>query len=302
MLRGPTPRDRGIGRAARHAPWLCASGDAAATSFGRRQSATRHRHVIARPADDLDALPPCSAGSDHGCAVKGMSASPGIVVLDRSGRIGFATDGAATLLQLGDGLTARGGQLIGRRGGPRLEDSVQATLADPPDAPCGPLRTVVLCRRDRLPLIATLAPLTSAATGPLGALVLLHDPEAALRPATEVLRQAFGLTVAEAAVAQAGAGRGRRAPPDRRAAPSQPEHRPHPRGPGARQDRHAPAGRPGPAAPAPGHRRGREGRLRGGLPARRRGRRPGGLAGAADRAAARGPGARRAAGGEGCAQ
>jgi DNA-binding CsgD family transcriptional regulator/quercetin dioxygenase-like cupin family protein len=132
-----------------------------------------------------------------------MSASPGIVVLDRSGRIGFATDGAATLLQLGDGLTARGGQLIGRRGGPRLEDSVQATLADPPDAPCGPLRTVVLCRRDRLPLIATLAPLTSAATGPLGALVLLHDPEAALRPATEVLRQAFGLTVAEAAVAQA---------------------------------------------------------------------------------------------------
>ena len=132
-----------------------------------------------------------------------MAASPGIVVLDRSGRISFASDGAAALLQLGDGLTVRGGRLIGRQGGPRLEDLVQATLADPLKTPSDPLRTVVLRRRDQLPLIATLTPLASAATGPLGALVLLHDPEATLRPATEVLRQAFGLTVAESAVAQA---------------------------------------------------------------------------------------------------
>lgn len=132
-----------------------------------------------------------------------MVASLGIVVLDRSGRISFATDGAAALLQPGDGLTVRGGRLIARQGSPRLEDAVQATLADPPEAPSGRLRTIVLRRRDQLPLIATLTPLATAATGPLGALVLLHDPEATLRPATEVLRQAFGLTVAEAAVAQA---------------------------------------------------------------------------------------------------
>ena len=132
-----------------------------------------------------------------------MTASPGIVVLDRSGRIGFTTDAAAALLRLGDGLSVRGARLVGRGGGPGLEDAVQATLTEPPDAPSGPLRTVVLRRRDRLPLIASMTPLAAPATGPLGALVLLHDPEAALRPATEVLRQAFGLTVAEAAVAQA---------------------------------------------------------------------------------------------------
>ncbi len=132
-----------------------------------------------------------------------MTASPGIIVLDRSGRISFTTEAAAALLRLGDGLTVRGARLIGRQGGPRLEDVVQATLAGPSDAPSGPLRTMVLRRCDRLPLIATMTPLATAATGPLGALVLLHDPEAALRPATEVLRQAFGLTVAEAAVAQA---------------------------------------------------------------------------------------------------
>jgi hypothetical protein len=132
-----------------------------------------------------------------------MTASPGIVVLDRSGRISFTTDGAATLLHLGDGLTTRGGRLIGCQGGPQLEEAVQATLAAPPETPTGPLRTVVLRRREQLPLIATLTPLTSAATGPLGALILLHDPEATLRPATEVLRQVFNLTVAEAAVAHA---------------------------------------------------------------------------------------------------
>ncbi len=132
-----------------------------------------------------------------------MTASPGIVVLDRSGRISFTTDAAAALLRLGDGLTVRGARLIERLGGPELGDAVQATLAEPLDAPSGPLRTVVLRRRDRLPLIASVTPLATAVTGPIGALVLLHDPEVTLRPATEMLRHAFGLTVAEAAMAQA---------------------------------------------------------------------------------------------------
>lgn len=132
-----------------------------------------------------------------------MTGSPGIVVLDRSGRIGFTTEAAAAMLRLGDGLTVRGARLVGRLGGPRLEDAVQATLAEPPDAPSGPLRTVVLRRREGLPLIATMTPLVTAATGPLGALVLLQDPEATPRPAAAMLRQAFGLTAAETAVAQA---------------------------------------------------------------------------------------------------
>jgi DNA-binding CsgD family transcriptional regulator/quercetin dioxygenase-like cupin family protein len=132
-----------------------------------------------------------------------MATSPGIVVLDRSGRVGFTTESAAALLRAGDGLTVRGARLVGRGGGPGLEDAVQATLAEAPHAPSGPLRTVVLRRRDRLPLIASVTPLAAPATGALGALVLLHDPEAAPRPATAVLRRAFGLTAAEAAVAQA---------------------------------------------------------------------------------------------------
>jgi DNA-binding CsgD family transcriptional regulator/quercetin dioxygenase-like cupin family protein len=132
-----------------------------------------------------------------------MTASPGIVVLDRSGYISFTTDAAAALLRLGDGLTVRSHRLIGRQGSARLEDAVRATLAEAPGAPCSPLRTVVLRRRDQLPLIATLTPLTTTATGPLGALVLLHDPAATPRPSTEMLRHAFGLTAAEASVGQA---------------------------------------------------------------------------------------------------
>lgn len=60
-----------------------------------------------------------------------------------------------------------------------------------------------LPRRDALPLIATVTPLATEATGPIGALVLLHDPEATPRPAADLLRHAFGLTAAEAEVAQA---------------------------------------------------------------------------------------------------
>ena len=131
-----------------------------------------------------------------------MTASPGIVVLDRSGRISFTTEAAAVLLRLGDGLTVRGSRLIGRQGSPKLEDAVQATLAEAPAALCSPLRTVMLRRRDNLPLIATLTPLAAAATGPLGVLVLLHDPEATLRPPAEMLRHAFGLTPGEAAITQ----------------------------------------------------------------------------------------------------
>ena len=132
-----------------------------------------------------------------------MTASPGIVVLDRSGHISFTTEAAAALLRLGDGLTVRGARLTGCQGDPRLEDAVQATLAESPNAPSRPLRTVVLRRRDQLPLIATMSPLATAATGPLGALVLLHDPEATLRPPVEMLRHVFGLTAAEALVSQA---------------------------------------------------------------------------------------------------
>jgi DNA-binding CsgD family transcriptional regulator/quercetin dioxygenase-like cupin family protein len=131
-----------------------------------------------------------------------MTASPGIVVLDRSGAISFTTETANALLRLGDGLTVRGARLIERRGGPKLEDAVQATLAESPDASSRPLRTVVLRRRDQLPLIATITPLATTATGLLGALVLLHDPEATLRPPVEMLRHAFGLTAAETSVAQ----------------------------------------------------------------------------------------------------
>ena len=45
-----------------------------------------------------------------------MTASPGIVVLDRSGHISFTTEVAAALLRLGDGLTVRDARLIGRQG------------------------------------------------------------------------------------------------------------------------------------------------------------------------------------------
>lgn len=132
-----------------------------------------------------------------------MATSPGILVLDRTGRIGFATDSALAMLRPGDGLTVRGGRLAAPRAALGLDDAVEATLRDPLARGAAPVRSLALCRRDRLPLVATLTPLAAPATGPLGALVLLHDPEAVLRPAAALLRQAFGLTPAEAAVAQA---------------------------------------------------------------------------------------------------
>ncbi|WP_240790182.1 cupin domain-containing protein [Roseomonas sp. HF4] len=127
--------------------------------------------------------------------------SPGIVVLDRAGRIGFVTDVAEAMLRLGDGVSVQSGRLAGRWGGPRLDEAVGAALAATPTDRLAPLRAVALRRRDGLPLIATISPLATTATGPVGALVLLHDPETAPRPGTDLLRQAFGLTVAEAAVA-----------------------------------------------------------------------------------------------------
>jgi quercetin dioxygenase-like cupin family protein len=137
-----------------------------------------------------------------------MATSPGIVVLDRSGRVGFTTESAAALLRAGDGLTVRGARLVGRGGGPGLEDAVQATLAEAPHAPSGPLRTVVLRRRDRLPLIASVTPLAAPATGALGALVLLHDPEQRLAELMRADLALAGRQEARVAVSEYPAGTG----------------------------------------------------------------------------------------------
>lgn len=131
-----------------------------------------------------------------------MSASSGIVAVDRRGCISFTTEAAEAMLRLADGIGVWRGRLSSRGRAAGLEEAIRATLSDPLAQTGRPPRTVLLPRRDALPLLAIVTPLATEATGALGALVLLHDPQATLRPATALLRHAFGLTAAEAAVAQ----------------------------------------------------------------------------------------------------
>ncbi len=135
----------------------------------------------------------------------------GILGLDTAGRIVFANRAAQLLLIAGDALRAESGLLAANR-----PDRTAALRRLVRSATLGAATEVmVLPRPDgRLPLALETVPIGSSAV-PLGlcpsptVLLLIDDPEDDRTPAAVLLRESYGLTATEAAVAtQAAHGKG----------------------------------------------------------------------------------------------
>lgn len=129
-----------------------------------------------------------------------------IALLARDGRILHASAGFEALL--GDGLIVRNGRLGApdRQADDQLTAAVSAAIA--PDRDLGkPPRPVILPRRSSVrPLVATMVPVVGQAHDILrlvAAIVLVTDLDAKPQgPALAILQQVFGLTRAEARLAQ----------------------------------------------------------------------------------------------------
>ena len=149
------------------------------------------------------------AGLDHQAALDGLERThSATIVVDGNGTILFATRLAETIVRNAEGLRAINGRLSSgdHRAGVRLAMLVRAAAGSVAGAPgaarCG---GVAIERGEgRLPLTVLVAPFRPKRAGfgaPLpAALVFIRDPETACM-AGEVLKDLFGLTPAQAAVA-----------------------------------------------------------------------------------------------------
>jgi DNA-binding CsgD family transcriptional regulator len=149
------------------------------------------------------------AGLDHQAALDGLERThSATIVVDGNGMILFATRRAETVLQRAEGLHAFNGRLASgdRKAAARLAVLIRraaSAIAGTPDAiRCGGI--AIERGEDRLPLTVLVAPFRPRRAGfgaPLpAALVFIRDPETA-GMAVEVLKDLFGLTPAQAAVA-----------------------------------------------------------------------------------------------------
>lgn len=127
----------------------------------------------------------------------------GICGLDRAGRVVFANRAAQALLAVGDALRAEGGLLAANR--PDRTTALRRVLRSATLG--GATEALALPRPDgRLPLLLEFVPMGSSAVAldlraPPAALLLIDDMEDARVPAATSLRELFGLTATEAAVA-----------------------------------------------------------------------------------------------------
>lgn len=131
-----------------------------------------------------------------------------LIVLDPAGRVRFSDAHASALLANGNAVCRSGGGVSAtdRTGRDALERLMRCTLADAAADTAAVPRVVPLPRTGRLPLIAIGLPITRSrrhADFELGAVILLRDPEHVHVPPKRVVRDMFGLTVAEADVAMA---------------------------------------------------------------------------------------------------
>jgi DNA-binding CsgD family transcriptional regulator len=149
-----------------------------------------------------------NAGIDHQAALEGLErAHAATILVDARGAILFATRLAETLLRRGEGLRAVNGRLAcaERRAADRLACLIRGATGvgvGPVGSPCG---AVAIERDDGRPpltiLVAPFRPKRPAFGSPVpAALVFIRDPEAPTM-ATDILRDLFGLTPAQAAVA-----------------------------------------------------------------------------------------------------
>src|SRR5581483_3969424 len=120
-----------------------------------------------------------------------------VAMLGHSRQIVFANRAAAQILQRGAGIgLSPDGRLITT---PEASEAVERVLCD--KAPPAP---VAVPRTDEPPLVLNLHPLPDALKGGFGAVALMFISDPARKPADQsaALRSAFGLTNAEARVAQ----------------------------------------------------------------------------------------------------
>ena len=135
-----------------------------------------------------------------------------LIVLDPIGRIRFCNAQAAALMARGDTVCQLRDRVSTTDRSTRnaLDSLISATLSDARADTAAVPRVVPLPRLGRLPLVAIGLPISRTrrhADFALGAVILLRDPDQVHLPARKVVRDMFGLTIAEAEVAlQIGAG------------------------------------------------------------------------------------------------
>jgi DNA-binding CsgD family transcriptional regulator/PAS domain-containing protein len=129
----------------------------------------------------------------------------GVAVVDYQGRLLYANPLAERVLRSGaGGIGLRGGRVHLRdiQLGARLQRALRAAVRSEVDTLGDFTGAMALPRPGRLPITLLTAPLRNAALGAPAALLFIRDPEQAA-PAHDVLRELFGLTRTEAAIAAA---------------------------------------------------------------------------------------------------
>ncbi|MGH7057804.1 MAG: helix-turn-helix transcriptional regulator [Acetobacteraceae bacterium] len=133
------------------------------------------------------------------------------LVLAGDGRVLYANAGAERLFSAGDAIRVIGGRFtaMDRSAAGRLAALIRTSANTAAGKAGGAGGAISICRANRLPLTALVAPFRPAADGPgaslPAAIVFLRDPESPC-PSGMALRGLFGLTASEAAVAAAVAG------------------------------------------------------------------------------------------------
>lgn len=130
-----------------------------------------------------------------------------VVVVDRNGRIRLLNSAAEALLRQDDGLTVRHGRLVAVEPdtAARLTHAIgAATVAYAGSGTVTPRAVEVSRPSGRRPFLVMAMPLTEgAATNTIKGAAFIHivNPDLEERPATQVLKQLFGFTTAEAELA-----------------------------------------------------------------------------------------------------
>jgi DNA-binding CsgD family transcriptional regulator len=123
----------------------------------------------------------------------------GVALIDRACRVSFANALANAICRETDGLTLRARELVAAT----KPDSGRLSLALEGAVSKGQSASLRLERPSlRRPLSLVITPLQCIRATPTGAMVLINDPERSAAPPRERLMQAYGLTMAEAGVAQ----------------------------------------------------------------------------------------------------
>jgi DNA-binding CsgD family transcriptional regulator len=125
----------------------------------------------------------------------------GVALIDRGCHVSFANSAASAICRETDGLSLRAGELVAaaKLDSARLSAALKGAVGGGQGAS---LRLERPSRRRPLSLLITPLQLTGGGATVPGAMVVINDPERSAAPPRERLIQAYGLTMAEAGIAQ----------------------------------------------------------------------------------------------------